>query len=601
MTPERHLTSRRRRLAFGFSVVLSLALASPIAFAPAVFAEDSERVDVIIGFDRHPESADEAQVRDEGGVVKRRYHLVNAIAANIPASRVQSLESKPRVSSVYRDVKVFAVDGELDAAWGVKRIGSGLVHEAGNTGLDVKVAVIDSGIDYRHLDLDANYAGGYDFVNNDADPMDDNGHGTHVAGTIAGEDNGTGVVGVAPGAKLYALKVLNASGSGSYSNVIAALEWAVDHAVQITNNSYGSSGDPGSLTHSAFDNASAAGILNVAAAGNSGTCGGSGDNVIFPARWESLMAVAATDSTDARACFSSTGPTVEIAAPGVSVNSTWPGGGYAVRSGTSMATPHVAGTAALVIGAGTTGVSALRQRLQETANDLGAAGRDSFYGYGLVDAGEAGVPPAPPGPGVRVALSTDKAGYTSGTDADAVLTAVVKDETGGPISGLASSAFVTTVDSVASGATFTETASLGIYRGNLSLSGLADGSHVAATTVTDSRSLSGTGTATLVIAPPKATTVSVKSIVYVEKKRDLLITLYLQDNFAKPVNGAQVTIFLYRGGSLYAYGSGYTGTDGRLTFRATRAPSGCYATEVADVSAGGLTWDGITPSNGFCK
>lgn len=178
---------------------------------------------------------------------------------------------------------------------------------------------------------------GWDFVNNDADPFDDNGHGTHVAGTIAAADNGSGVVGVAPEATLYALKVLDQSGSGVFSNVIAAVQLAVDLGIQVTNNSYGSTQDPGSLVQAAFDNAAAAGMLHVAAAGNSGNCLGTGDSVLFPARYGSVIAVAATDQADVSPCFSSTGPTVELAAPGVSINSTAPGGGYQVLSGTSMA------------------------------------------------------------------------------------------------------------------------------------------------------------------------------------------------------------------------------------------------------------------------
>ncbi|MBU2052676.1 MAG: S8 family serine peptidase, partial [Nanoarchaeota archaeon] len=150
------------------------------------------------------------------------------------------------------------------------------------------------GIDYNHPDLKSNYKGGYDFVNTDTDPMDDHGHGTHVAGTVAALDNGIGVVGVAPEANLYALKVLSSGGSGSYSDVIAALQWCVNNGIQVTNNSYGSSGDPGTNVKEAFDNAyNIHGIIHVAAAGNSGNPPGRGDNIIYPARYDSVIAVAA--------------------------------------------------------------------------------------------------------------------------------------------------------------------------------------------------------------------------------------------------------------------------------------------------------------------
>ncbi|MBU4483368.1 MAG: S8 family serine peptidase, partial [Actinobacteria bacterium] len=125
------------------------------------------------------------------------------------------------------------------------------------------------------------------------------------------------------------------------------------------------------------------GLLLVAAAGNSGNPPGKGDNIIYPAAYESVIAVAATDQNDKRASWSSTGPDLELSAPGVAINSTLLGGGYGEKSGTSMASPHVAGTAALVI---TAGISDVRGQLQSTAKDLGATGWDSKYGWGLVDA-----------------------------------------------------------------------------------------------------------------------------------------------------------------------------------------------------------------------
>jgi subtilisin len=295
---------------------------------------------VLIGFTFFPGSQEEALVKSANGTIKYTYHLVPAIAATIPEAAIQGLLRNPHVTSIDLDGKVHAIDDELYASWGVKHIGAGFVHDNGNKGAGVKVAVIDSGIDYTHDDLDANYKGGYDFVNDDDDPMDDNDHGTHVAGTVAAEDDETGVVGVAPEAELYALKVLGAGGSGSYSDVIAALQWAVDKGMQVTNNSYGSSGDPGDTVKAAFDNANAAGVLNVCAAGNSGTPPGKGDNVIYPARYESCIAVAATDYSDERPRWSSTGLDVELAAPGVSINSTLCGGEYGTKSGTSMAQWH---------------------------------------------------------------------------------------------------------------------------------------------------------------------------------------------------------------------------------------------------------------------
>jgi subtilisin len=349
-------------------------------------------VDVLITFRSLPGASDEALVRGLGGAVKYRYHLVPGIAASLPSQAVTALQGNPRVALVEPDGLFFAIEadyaGELGNAWGIGHIGAGEVHRTyGQTGGGVLVAVIDSGIDYTHPELLENYAFGHNFITGTLDAMDDNGHGTHVAGTVAAVRNGAGVVGVAPTAGLVGLKVLGANGSGSFSNVIAALQFVVENEIPITNNSYGSDRDPGTLVRTAFANSAAAGVLHIAAAGNSGNCGGNNNSVGFPAQYDSVVAVAAVNSSNKRPCFSSTGPTLELSAPGVSVNSTVPGGGYASWNGTSMASPHVAGVAALVKGfnAELTGVQ-IRQILRDTAQPLGIT---NHYGHGLVRAVQA--------------------------------------------------------------------------------------------------------------------------------------------------------------------------------------------------------------------
>ncbi|NPU96113.1 MAG: S8 family serine peptidase [Candidatus Omnitrophica bacterium] len=350
-----------------------------------------EMVKVFIHFQAAPGENEKALVRAGGGTIRRAFWLIPALSAEIPLAAVENLQKLPFVTRIEPVVQAYAVDAELDNTWGVKRIQAALCHAGGNKGDEVKVAVIDTGVDYTHPDLNHNYAGGYDFVNDDTDPRDDHGHGTHVAGTIAAEDDTFGVVGVAPKARIYALKVLGASGSGGFDDVIAALQWCIDNGIQVTNNSYGSSVDPGTAVRTAFANAAAAGIIHVAAAGNSGP----GTNtVIFPGQYDSTIAVAAVDSANNRASFSSTGPAVEVAAPGVNIYSTNNGGGYTWKSGTSMATPHVAGVVALMIRHGLSGLTQIRQVLQSTADDLGPAGRDDQYGYGLVDPDEAAPPRA---------------------------------------------------------------------------------------------------------------------------------------------------------------------------------------------------------------
>jgi len=364
--------------------------------------EDKKVIDVIIGFKEKPSGYGESLIRSHGGKIKHTYRIINAIAARIPEQAIEAIKKNPRVKYVEPDYEVHALQETLP--WGVNRIDADVVWEYGNKGTGVNVCVIDTGIDYTHPDLDDNYRGGYDFVNNDADPMDDNGHGTHCAGIIAAENNDIGVVGVAPEANLYAVKVLDSTGSGWVSDIIAGIEWAVNNDMDIISMSLGTNTYSASL-ETACNNAYAAGLLLVAAAGNDGNALGIGDTVDYPARFNSVIAVAATNIDDERAVWglftaSSTGSAVELAAPGDNIYSTYPGG-YAALSGTSMACPHVSGTAALIWSTEPELTNEeVRARLNSTADDLGKPGRDKLYGHGLVDADEA----------VRLVASCDAAG-----------------------------------------------------------------------------------------------------------------------------------------------------------------------------------------------
>jgi subtilisin len=368
-------------------ILLLMALAiSSAAFTAS--AQPPDKIKVLIAFSHLPGPAEQALVHQAGGDIKYTYDLVPAIAASVPEQAINGLQNNPHVTVIEPDLEVEAIDSELDNTWGVKHIGAGSVHADGNRGAGVKVAVLDTGIDTDHPDLNYDPSCSQSFVAGES-LEDGHSHGTHTAGTVAALDNDTGVVGVAPEVTLCIYKVLNNSGGGYYSDIIAAVQQAVVDGVQVTNNSYGSSGDPGLIVKQAFDNAYAAGVLHAGAAGNNGNLEGTGENCIYPARWDSVIATAATMQDDNRASFSSTCPEVELAAPGYQINSTVPGGGYGLMSGTSMASPHLAGTAALVIASGTTGPDQIRLQLQETADDLGVVGRDTWYGFGLVDAYEA--------------------------------------------------------------------------------------------------------------------------------------------------------------------------------------------------------------------
>jgi subtilisin len=298
-------------------------------------------------------------------------------------------------------IEPLAGSSEYEEAWGVSHIGSETVHGNGILGAGARVAVIDTGIDYNHPDLDGNYFGGYDFVFNDADPFDDSfdSHGTHVAGIVAAELNGFGVVGVAPEASLYAVKVLAGSGFGDLSWLIAGIEWAVMNGMDVANMSVGVQ-QPFQSLQDACDAAYQAGLILVAAAGNYPS--GSGP-VMYPAAYDSVIAVSATLMDDTVWFASAAGPEMELAAPGADIYSTVAGGGYNTLFGTSQASPHVAGVAALLLSSGFNedlnddGVvnnEDVRLQLRMTALDLGVPCVDPVYGYGLVSA--AAVESTPP-------------------------------------------------------------------------------------------------------------------------------------------------------------------------------------------------------------
>ncbi len=251
-------------------------------------------------------------------------------------------------------------------------------------GFRKNVCIVDTGVRHTHEDLSANWLGGYDFVNRDSNPWDDEGHGTHVAGTAAAViDNGRGIAGVAR-AGILGVKVLGASGSGSHSNVASGIRWCADNNGHVVSLSLGGGGS--STLANAVSYAASTGALIVAAAGNDGPCT---NCVHYPAAYGSAIAVTCVTSSSAQCSFSSAGAQAELAAPGYVIVSTCNGSDtqYCSKSGTSMSTPHVSGVAALAWNANPDlSVTDLRAALTSTVRDLGPKGRDTKFGEGLVDA-----------------------------------------------------------------------------------------------------------------------------------------------------------------------------------------------------------------------
>lgn len=343
---------------------------------PAGAAPKEGRVSVLIGFSAKPGDQDLAAIRQAGGVVRRSFQIIPAVAAELPEPAVRALKNRKNVRYVEPDAVVTA-DSQT-VPWGITQTEATKVWDR-TEGAGVKVAILDTGIDPNHVDL--RVRGGVNTISG-GDWVDRNGHGTHVAGTVAALQNTAGVVGMAPAAELYAVKVLGDDGSGSLSALVAGIDWSVKNGMQIVNMSLGTASDSVSL-RSAVDRAYAAGVLLVAAAGNNGSADGTGDSVRYPARYESVIAVAATDRYNKRGSFSATGMALELAAPGVSIYSTVHGNRYSTFSGTSMASPHVAGAAALLWGANPSlENSDVRRVLREGATNIG---RHEHYGFGLVN------------------------------------------------------------------------------------------------------------------------------------------------------------------------------------------------------------------------
>lgn len=363
-----------------------------VFFLTTFWLHAQQKTKVIVGYWG---SIDEQAVTNEGGSVIQRLDGIHAVAADMPSEKIKHLRAKSNVKYVEPDAEATTLEikgsrvkanqvAQIQAAqytpWNIIRVTANQSWPI-TTGIGRKVAIVDTGIYYSHPDLAGNVNSGPSFIRGTKSSNDDNGHGTHVSGTVAAVNNAIGVIGVAFNAKLWGVKVLDRSGSGTYSQVISGINWAASNGMNLINMSLGGSFDSQAL-HDACDSAVGKGVLISAAAGNSGDT-----TPEYPGAYPSVVCVSAIDSSNLLASFSTRGPQVDLAAPGVAIASTVPPDSYATWSGTSMATPHVTGCAALVWAANPTLTNiGVRNRLQSKAYDLGTPGVDDDYGYGLVKA-----------------------------------------------------------------------------------------------------------------------------------------------------------------------------------------------------------------------
>jgi thermitase len=315
-----------------------------------------------------PEGNPESPIQTRG--------LKKDVLGKRPVQRVEGPEpvegGVEAISYVYNDPQ---------KPWGIQKIYANYAWRTQVGTNKVIVAVVDTGVDRFHEDLQGTVINGRDFYNNDYDAADDHGHGTHVSGTIAATlNNNKGVTGVAPNVYILAVKVCSAGGSCPYSAIANGIIYAAQRGAKVINLSLG--GSPSLTVQSAVAYAWNAGVLLACAAGN----GGPGPTT-YPAAYSQCLAVAATDQNDQRASFSQYAPN-GVAAPGVGILSTLPSNRYASWSGTSMATPHVAGVASLLFSQDFWHRNNQRVRyiLTATTRDIGASGKDPIFGYGRIDA-----------------------------------------------------------------------------------------------------------------------------------------------------------------------------------------------------------------------
>jgi subtilisin len=332
-------------------------------------------VEVNVGY---RDASGKRAAKGEATGVVREFNF-DALTIRVNENAIEGLSQRPDVRYVERNGTMHALGQQL--TWGVDRVDAEVATANGSTGSGADVAILDTGIDSDHPDLVDNLGAGRAFVKARGpyaeDWDDDNDHGTHCAGIADADDNSQGVRGVSTAATLHAVKVLDKRGSGSYSDIAAGVEYVADQGWDVGSMSLG--GSSGSQTlKDACSYAVDRGVFLVAAAGNDGPCG---DCVGYPAAYRECLAVSSSASDDSLSSFSSTGSEVELIAPGTDIYSTVPGG-YDTFSGTSMATPHVAGAAGQLMAEGYTNTE-VRSRLEDTAEDIGLASNEQ--GAGLLD------------------------------------------------------------------------------------------------------------------------------------------------------------------------------------------------------------------------
>lgn len=628
------------RLILGLSVVAALlapAFAGGAAAAGPTATGNSPRlaagayiVSLKGGVDR--DAVAQERVTSKGGKVKQRYDAaLNGFAADLSADEANALAADARVDSIMPDFEVRA--SAQTTPTGIRRIdaiSSPLARIDGvDQRVDVDVAVLDTGTG-PHPDL--NIAGGYDCTGTGS-YNDNNGHGTHVAGTIGAIDNGSGVVGVAPGARIWSVKVLDAKGNGTGSQILCGINWVKQRAstIEVANMSLGgatSYADDNNcgytnrdVIHQAICAAVGAGVTFAVAAGNDGKDAAG----YFPAQYNEVITVSALDDTDGKpgglgagnsygaddtlASFSNYGADVDVIAPGVGIYSTYLNNGYGSMSGTSMATPHVAGSAALYKAANPTATPAqVRGALISAGSASGWSGDKDSTKEPLINASTFGAGSGSGGGGGGGGGDVTHDASVSNVSAPASVTqggsATVSATVGN--NGSVSESVTVNFSEAPGGATQSKSvtvaagATASISFSWATTTGTATGTHtftVSASVAGDSNAANNGGTATTNVQAAStggAKTMSVSNLTFTSARLStgyrLTAKVYVKSNGAA-LSGARVTVVISYPNGSKATVAATTNTYGYVTILRNVSAKGAYTVSVSSITKTGLTYD----------
>jgi hypothetical protein len=346
-----------------FTLMLSIILLFSNSFTYAISNEDkkeiiSKEASYLVGFkdNTDPEDFINKHFKNKKNKKIKKFKKRNTIITDLSQEDIDSIKNENEISFIEINANVFVEDTEKKpeikhkekdvktdiVPWGITSIGGEIAQQNKYTGKSIKIAVLDTGVS-EHADL--KIKNGTSFVEGTVSYSDDNGHGTHVAGIIGADDNKSGIVGMAPDSEIYSVKVLDKNGEGTYSQVIEGIEWSIENDMDIISMSFGGNIYSRALQE-AIQLATDNGILVIAAAGNNGN---GLETELYPARYPEVISVGAITKYFTRAEFSSTGPSLDLVAPGTDIYSLNNDGEYITKSGTSMAVPHVTGAAALLM------------------------------------------------------------------------------------------------------------------------------------------------------------------------------------------------------------------------------------------------------------